>query len=254
MPVCRPIRTRMVASSGHGAARSRSLALDGRGEGVGGRGEGDEQRVALRLELGTAVVGPGRPEEPVVLVEQRLVPVSEATEQARGPLDVGEEEGHRSRRQCRAHRDRMALRLTGAGAKAGLGSGGGAWVVAHARRASRMDAADPRRGRGGREGRPRGRTRLAARGRGHRRAGAGAGAAHRPDRRAGLGSCIDSRRRRAKRSRRRRRPDRGRHRRRPGPERVDRRVVDQWLARCRVAGVPPTSTSGDADPREPRSS
>jgi hypothetical protein len=61
--------------------------------------ERDEERVTLRLHLRTAMRRPGISQDPLVALEQQRIPVTDAVEQPRGPLDVSEHEGHHPGRQ-----------------------------------------------------------------------------------------------------------------------------------------------------------
>ena len=77
----------------------RALRLDGRRDGVASAGEGEEERVALRVDLGPVVAGERLAHEPPVIREHAAVAVAELLEQPRGAFDVAEDEGHRARRE-----------------------------------------------------------------------------------------------------------------------------------------------------------
>ncbi len=78
-----------------------------RARGVGGAGrsrERDEEGVALRVDLDTAVCSEGVPQESAMLGERLRVRVRpEPVQQSRRSLDVGEEERDRAGRETPAH-------------------------------------------------------------------------------------------------------------------------------------------------------
>ena len=76
-----------------GVGLERALGGNGGRNGVPRTLEGVEERVALRVELAAAARAEGVADDPPVLGERLGVAVAEPLEQARRPLDVGEDEG-----------------------------------------------------------------------------------------------------------------------------------------------------------------
>ena len=81
----------------------RALGLDRRVGRVLGAREREEERVALRVDLGAAASLHGAAHDPPVVVHDLRVVVAELLQQPRRALDVAEEEGDRSAGK-RAHR------------------------------------------------------------------------------------------------------------------------------------------------------
>jgi hypothetical protein len=76
-------------------------SLRGGGQSVLRTAEGDEEGVALRVNLHPAVPCERMPELSPVVGENASVPVAELLQKARGSLNVGEQEGDRSRGELR---------------------------------------------------------------------------------------------------------------------------------------------------------
>jgi hypothetical protein len=106
---CRLARVHADADADFGVFRP--LVRDHRPLGCGGGcygvvrvGEDDEEGVALGSELEAAVLAESRPEEPVVVGEDRRPFVTESLGEGSRALDVGEEEGNRACRQVHGRR------------------------------------------------------------------------------------------------------------------------------------------------------
>ncbi len=69
------------------------LAFDGSEERVSRTRERDEERVALRVDLVSAVSGEGGAEQSLMVRKHAAVPLAELLDEPRRPFDVGEEEG-----------------------------------------------------------------------------------------------------------------------------------------------------------------
>jgi metal-sulfur cluster biosynthetic enzyme len=91
--------------------RERPLCVGRRVDGISGTRERAEDRVALRVDLDAAVRFDGLPHEAAVLRERVGIRLAEALEQARRPLDVGEEQSHRAAQEFRHRRHDAALRV-----------------------------------------------------------------------------------------------------------------------------------------------
>jgi hypothetical protein len=104
--------------------RDESALGIGRGsDGIRGSGESDEEGIALRVDLDSAVLGERVSQDAPLLGEDVRIRVTELMEQLRRALDVGEEEGDCAGRQlCHAG---QVNRLGGGASSAGCGRGGG---------------------------------------------------------------------------------------------------------------------------------
>gem|GEM_PF-3712160 len=80
-------------SLGPGMVTEGPLGFDGGVEGPLGRGEGVEEGVSLGVDLDPFVGGKGLSQQGAVVLEDVAVAGAEGVQQARGALDVGEEEG-----------------------------------------------------------------------------------------------------------------------------------------------------------------
>ena len=76
-----------------------TLCLGTRFDGGHRNREGDEERVSICLHLAAAPRRPRRPEDLLMPLQQWRIPVADAPEQLCRRLDVGEHEGHQSRRE-----------------------------------------------------------------------------------------------------------------------------------------------------------
>ena len=83
----------------------RELALNCREEPVSGAGERDEEGIALRVDLVSAVRIEGCSQQALVLVENVAVALTKLFDESRRPFDIREEEGDRAARQIR-HREK----------------------------------------------------------------------------------------------------------------------------------------------------
>src|SRR5207244_4067802 len=81
----------------------RALAVRRRGDRVRRAGERDEERVSLRVDLDTAVLGERRAKSPPMHLQRLGVVVAERVQQTRRALDVREEERHHTRRELAFH-------------------------------------------------------------------------------------------------------------------------------------------------------
>jgi hypothetical protein len=91
--MCKPIRTRTSVPPGHGwDARARWATHCGLYS-VLGAWEGDEAGVSLGAHLMPAPTLKSTAEQPSLVCEDLRIALAEVLEEARGPLDVGEEEG-----------------------------------------------------------------------------------------------------------------------------------------------------------------
>ena len=88
-----PMRTRQLHSVRPGVRGERPLRRDCGQRGVPRPAKGDEERVALRVDLLSAVLGEGRAQDAPVLGQHLAVAVAQLLEQAGRALDVREEEG-----------------------------------------------------------------------------------------------------------------------------------------------------------------
>ena len=70
-PVCRPIRTRIAASARPRLGGEPALRGDRGSDRLRGAAEDDEERVALRPDLDAVLLGPGRPRDLAMPLEQR---------------------------------------------------------------------------------------------------------------------------------------------------------------------------------------
>ena len=99
---------RIVAPSGQRSAARSALDVRGGLHGARSGGEGGEEGVALGADLGAAARHDGGAQDLGMPLQDRAIAVAELPEQARGPLDIGEQEGHRTGRECsgpwRSHR------------------------------------------------------------------------------------------------------------------------------------------------------
>jgi hypothetical protein len=100
------------------------LSGPGGTQGTPRRGKGEQKPVSLRVNLGATLTLNRLAQRTAVLAEHLPVPVAQLLEQARRPLDVREQQGHRPRRQVASHD--ASLRPGGWNAhqrqQAGLGS------------------------------------------------------------------------------------------------------------------------------------
>jgi hypothetical protein len=115
----------------HGVWRPRlggegALGVHGRRDGRRSPGEGHEEAVTLRPDLHAVVGGQRRPDDRTVAVEQGRPAIGELAHQARGALDIGEEEGDRP------GGERGARPLAGARRLVGRQLGHGTLGTAHA--------------------------------------------------------------------------------------------------------------------------
>src|SRR5205814_10659948 len=86
---------------GSGIRAEDPLGSGSRRNSIDGTGKGHEERISLSVDL-VAVIGlEGRAQQAAALCQYTSVAITQLPEQARGPLDVGEEQCHRSRRQVR---------------------------------------------------------------------------------------------------------------------------------------------------------
>ena len=86
----------------------RPLALAGGLDRLGPGRERVEERVPLRVDLHAAVARERLPQQPPVVGERLLIRLrAELVQQARGPLDVGEEQGDVCRKEARETRARI---------------------------------------------------------------------------------------------------------------------------------------------------
>jgi hypothetical protein len=81
-----------VRAVGPGVSRKRILCSDGARDGILRARKGNEEGVALGIYLAAVELGERRPEQAMVLLEYVRIAGAESLEQARRPLDVGEEE------------------------------------------------------------------------------------------------------------------------------------------------------------------
>jgi hypothetical protein len=90
------------------ARLQRLLGLGGRRHGVARVGEGDEEGVALRVDLGSAMPYERLPEQASVLGKSVGIPVAELMKEAGRALDVGEEKRHCAARKIAHPKPRIA--------------------------------------------------------------------------------------------------------------------------------------------------
>jgi hypothetical protein len=77
--------------------------VGGRRHRIGRTRERDEKRVALRVDLDPLVLPPSLTQHASMLGKHLRIPIAELLQQARRPLDVGEEERHRPGRELGLH-------------------------------------------------------------------------------------------------------------------------------------------------------
>jgi hypothetical protein len=92
------------ASIGPLVARQAALRVEHRAYRTTDVVEDEEEGVAHGADLDAAVFRDGRTDDPIVLLEQRNVVVAKCVDESRRPLDVGEDECHRPRREPVFHR------------------------------------------------------------------------------------------------------------------------------------------------------
>ena len=100
--MCSPILTRTVTPPGHAHAASAALRRDRRAHGIAGAREHDEERVALRAQLVTAMRRDRAADDPAVLVKDVGVAVAKTLEQPRRALDIAEQQRDRAGRKRHA--------------------------------------------------------------------------------------------------------------------------------------------------------
>ena len=82
-----------------GPCGERALSARCGGDCVSCAGERDEERIALGVDLGAAVIGECLPEHLAMARQSLRIGIAELLQQPRRPLDVGEEEGDGAGRQ-----------------------------------------------------------------------------------------------------------------------------------------------------------
>ena len=87
-----------VHAVGPGLSRKSLLCRDGARDGILRARKGNEEGVALGIDLAAVELGEHPPEQAMVLLEHVRIAGAESLEQARRPLDVGEEERDRASR------------------------------------------------------------------------------------------------------------------------------------------------------------
>jgi hypothetical protein len=109
--------------------RQRPLDLQRAQHGLLRTGEHREEPISLGIHLTASLAGDGRPDQPPVLGQDLRIPPPQYLDQARRPLDVGEQESDRPARKpahhavpqpipgrSRQHRDQLAAASTPAAA------------------------------------------------------------------------------------------------------------------------------------------